>query len=94
MSKDEHEIRRLLQDGINVSVSARDYDFYTLKRLAQEAREGRASLSISDSDKLERNEIRRISDEGEDSVTFDFPHRAAEENEDEEAEKDEEEGEY
>ena len=35
--------------------------------------------------------MRRISEEGEDSVTFDFPHRAPEENEDEEAEKDEEE---
>ncbi len=91
MPKDDHEIKRMLQDGINVSVSARDYDYYTLKRLAREAREGRASLSISDCDKLERSEMRRISEEGEDSVTFDFPHRAPEENEDEEAEKDEEE---
>ncbi|MDG6906957.1 MAG: hypothetical protein JRN20_14375 [Nitrososphaerota archaeon] len=73
MPRDFYDIRNLLRDGINISVSAKNYDYYELKKLAREAQESGASLRITDAEELESYEIRRISEEGGEMISFDFP---------------------
>lgn len=70
MPRDEFKIRRLLEDGISIEVSANDFDKFKLSRMVESAVEGNAILSIRDSDKLDMFDIRRIAEEGKRNVIF------------------------
>jgi hypothetical protein len=70
MPRDEYEIRRLLEDGISVEVSANNFDEYELSRMVESAVEGNAILSIRNSDKFDEYEIERIAEEGKRNVVF------------------------
>jgi len=70
MSRDEHEIRRLLEDGISQEVSAEDFDTHDLKRFVRSAVDGDSTVIIRDSDQLDAHDIRRIAEEGKGNVVF------------------------
>ena len=70
MTRDAHEIRRLLEDGISQEVSAEDFDDHDLRRFVESAVEGNATLYITDSDQLDSHDIRRIAEEGKRNVVF------------------------
>jgi hypothetical protein len=70
MARDEYEVKRLLEEGINLEVSANDFDEYELSRMVESAAEGNAVLTIRDSDKFDEYEIERIAEEGKRNVVF------------------------
>jgi hypothetical protein len=70
MPRDDHEIRRLLEDGVSQEVSAHDFDEHDLRRFVESAVEGNATLYIKDSDQLDAHDIRRIAEEGKRNVVF------------------------
>ena len=70
MPRDEYEIKRLLEEGISLEVSANDFDEYELGRMVESAVEGKATLTIRNSDKFDEYEIKRIAENGKRNVIF------------------------
>jgi len=70
MPRDEYEVKRLLEDGISLEVSANDFDEYELGRMVESAVEGNAVLSIRNSNKFDEYEIERIAENGKRNVVF------------------------
>ncbi len=70
MPRDEYEIKKLLEDGISIEVSANDFDEYELKRFVESAVEGNTKVIITDTAKLDMYDIRRIAEEGKRNVVF------------------------
>jgi hypothetical protein len=86
MPRDEYEIRRLLEDGISVEVSAQDFDEFELGRMLESAVEGNATLFVNDSDEFDEYEIRRIAEHGKHNVVFRYSVDDEEDEEDEDNE--------
>ena len=70
MTRDQHEIMLLLEEGISLEVSARDFEVYELIKMVESAVRGNATLSIKDSNKLDIHEIRHIAENGKRHVIF------------------------
>lgn len=70
MVRDEYEVKRLLEDGISLEVSANDFDEYELGRMVESAVEGNAILTIRNSYKFDEYEIERIAENGKQNVIF------------------------
>jgi len=70
MPRDEFEVKRLLEEGISVEVSANDFDEWELGRMVESAVEGNAVLSIRNSDKFDEYEIERIAENGKRHCVF------------------------
>lgn len=70
MVRDEFEIKRHLEEGISLEVSANDFDEFELSRMVESAVEGNAVLTIRDSDKFDEFEIKRIAEKGKRNVVF------------------------
>jgi hypothetical protein len=70
MPRGEFEIERLLEEGISLEVSAKDFKEYELRKMVESAVRGNATLLIRDSNKFDEFEIRRIADAGKRNVIF------------------------
>jgi len=70
MPRDEFEVKRLLEEGISVEVSANDFDEFELGRMVESAVEGNAVLSIRNSNKFDEFEIERIAENGKRHCVF------------------------
>jgi hypothetical protein len=68
--RSESEVRRILRDGINWTISANDYDVFELRRMVRAAVLGNAVLTITDSDELNAFDVRHIARVGKQNVVF------------------------
>jgi hypothetical protein len=69
-SRDEYEVKDLLEDGISQGVSARDFDEYTLEEFVESAVEGNTIVYIRDSHILDESQIEDIAEAGKRHVAF------------------------
>ncbi len=70
MARSDYEIKKILEQGTNIAVSAQDFDGFTLKKFAEKAYESGAILTINDSDEIDGYYIRKIAEEGKGNVVL------------------------